>query len=162
VEYFEIYAGPVNSTYGEVFWSSLPEVKLPDELIARFKGKGMAVVGFEADQVRKTPQGDVSVPINVAYNHHYGAMFLGSGSHMEWVPYDPNDNKTKVLTPRPGWDYIAVEHTPSESGLPTHLPFGYSNGGEYRKTYHGVAPPFAQVIESPNRVSIGPMQIDTW
>jgi hypothetical protein len=31
---------------------------------------GMAIVGFEADQVRKTPEGDVSVPINVAYNHH--------------------------------------------------------------------------------------------
>eukprot|EP01043_Picozoa_sp_COSAG02_P075684 COSAG02_NODE_15725_length_1146_cov_1.071633_2_plen_99_part_00 len=61
--------GPVTSTYGEVFWTSLPEVQLPQEIVERFKGKGMAVVGFEVDQVRKTPEGDVSLPINLAYNH---------------------------------------------------------------------------------------------
>ena len=70
VENFTIYAGPITSTYGEVFWTSLPQVRLPDDIVARFKGKGMAVVGFEVDQVRRTPEGDVSVPINVAYNHH--------------------------------------------------------------------------------------------
>ena len=73
VEMFEVHLGPVTSTYGEVFWTHLPSVGLPDELKQRFKGKGMAVVGFEADQVRKGagPNGeDVSVPINVAYNHH--------------------------------------------------------------------------------------------
>ena len=52
VEMFEVYLGPVNTTYGEVFWTHLPSVELPDELKQRFKGKGMAVVGFEADQVR--------------------------------------------------------------------------------------------------------------
>ena len=61
--------GPITSTYGEVFWTSLPEVQLPQEIVQRFKGKGMAVVGFEVDQVRKTPEGDVSLPINLAYNH---------------------------------------------------------------------------------------------
>ena len=84
-----MYAGPVNSTYGEVFWTSLPTVKLPDDIVKRFKGKGMAVVGFEVDQVRKGagPNGeDVSVPINCAYNHHYGATLLGSGSSMKRVP----------------------------------------------------------------------------
>ena len=68
-----MYAGPVNSTYGEVFWTSLPTVELPDDIVKRFKGKGMAVVGFEVDQVRQGagPNGeDVSVPINCAYNHH--------------------------------------------------------------------------------------------
>ena len=30
----------------------------------------MAIVGFEVDQVRRTPEGDVPVPINMAYNHH--------------------------------------------------------------------------------------------
>ena len=48
VESFTFYAGPVTSTYGEVFWTSLPEAKLPDDIIQRFKGKGMAVVGLEA------------------------------------------------------------------------------------------------------------------
>ena len=64
VESFTVYAGPITSTYAEVFWTSLPEVNLPDDIVKRFKGKGMAVVGFEADQVRKGagPNGeDVSV-----------------------------------------------------------------------------------------------------
>ena len=29
----------------------------------------MAVVGFEVDQVIRSPEGDVSVPISAAYNH---------------------------------------------------------------------------------------------
>lgn len=100
VEQFTIYTDPINSTYGEVFWTSLPEVPLPSDIVKRFKGKGMAVVGFEVDQVRKTNTGDVSVPINLAYNHHYGATVLGSGSRMERVPYDPNDGgRTSLLTP---------------------------------------------------------------
>ena len=68
-ESFDIYIGPINSTYGEVFWTGLPETKLPPEIVSRFAGKGMAVVGFESDQVRRGagPNGeDVSVPINVA------------------------------------------------------------------------------------------------
>jgi hypothetical protein len=164
VESFTIYAGPINSTYGEVFWKALPEVNLPADLVARFKGKGMAVVGFEADQVRRGagPNGeDVSVPINVAYNHHYGANLLGAGSHMERVPINPR-TRAMILSPEPGFAMIPVEHAPSPNGLPTNLPFGYSNGGEYRKTYHGVVPPYAQIIESPERIHITPMQIDTW
>jgi hypothetical protein len=162
VEYFEVHAGPITSTYSEVFWTALPEIKLPVELQKRFKGKGMAVVGFEADQVRKTPKGDVSVPINVAYNHHYGANLLGTGSSMKRVPRDPANPRTLGLQPEPGWATIPVEHTPSVSGLPTSMVFGYSNGGEFRKTYHGLPPPFAQVVESPDRVHVTPMQIDTW
>ena len=165
VESFTVYTDPITSTYAEVFWTPLPEVKIPEEIIQRFKGKGMAVVGFEADQVRKGagPNGeDVSVPINVAYNHHFAATLLGEGSHMERVPYDPKDKRTSLFTPEPGWDYIPVEHAPSEQGLPTSVWGGYSNGGEFRKTYHGLAPPYAQVIESPDRFAFTPMQIDTW
>jgi hypothetical protein len=82
---------------------------------------------------------------------------------MERVPYDPDDGgRTTLLTPEPGWDYIPVEHTPSEAGLPTSLWCGYSNGGEFRKSYHGLPPPFVQVIESPHAFSMTPMQIDTW
>ena len=38
-------------------------------LVKRFDGKGMAVVGYETDSVRRTAAGVVSVPINMAYNH---------------------------------------------------------------------------------------------
>lgn len=72
VESFTIYAGPVTSTYGEVFWTALLDSPLPHEIVTRFKGKGMAIVGYEVDQVRRGagPDGeDVSVPINVAHTH---------------------------------------------------------------------------------------------
>ena len=69
VESFDVYVGDVTSTYGEVFWTALPAAPIPADIIKRFKGKGMGVVGFEVDQVRRGagPNGeDVSVPINVA------------------------------------------------------------------------------------------------
>ena len=162
VESFTVYAGPITSTYSEVFWTALPEVNLPDDIVKRFKGKGMAVVGFEADQVRRGagPNGeDISVPINVAYNHHYSASLLGEGSHMERVPYDPKDPRTTLFSPEPGWSYVPVEHSPSPNGLPTSVWGGYSNGGEFRKTYHGLAPPYAQIIESPTKFAFTPMQV---
>eukprot|EP00462_Mataza_sp_D1_P024841 CAMPEP_0175128078 /NCGR_PEP_ID=MMETSP0087-20121206/4735_1 /TAXON_ID=136419 /ORGANISM="Unknown Unknown, Strain D1" /LENGTH=719 /DNA_ID=CAMNT_0016410113 /DNA_START=120 /DNA_END=2279 /DNA_ORIENTATION=+ len=163
VEYFEVYAGPITTTYSEVFWTALPEIKLPLDLVKRFDGKAMAVVGFEADQVRRTKEGDVSVPINIAYNHHYGAMLLGKGSKVERVKRDRNDPTQPAHPgPVPGYVDVAVEHTPSQNGLPTSMVFGYSNGGEFRKTYHALAPPFAQLVESPSTIHITPMQIDTW
>eukprot|EP01051_Picozoa_sp_SAG22_P007668 SAG22_NODE_548_length_9247_cov_14.468080_1_plen_205_part_10 len=57
---------------------------------------------------------------------------------------------------------VPVEHTPSASGNPTHALFDDGNGGEYRKTYHGYAPPFAQLVDSPTTISGSAMQIDTW
>ena len=95
------------------------------------------------DQVRrvKGPDGtltDVSVPINMAYNHHHDAFFTGAGSAMQHVPYDPADtqigpmgraNATHVWMP--------VEHTPSPRGLPTSSHLAAGNGGEYRKSFHG-------------------------
>ena len=58
--------------------------------------------------------------------------------------------------------YIAVEHTVGVGGAPTNLRLGGGNGGEYRKTFHGYAPSYAQIIESPTEMQITPMQIDTW
>jgi len=47
-------------------------------------------------------------------------------------------------------------------GAATSQAFGAANGGEYRMSYHGYAPGYAQVIESPTQMQITPMQIDTW
>lgn len=143
---------------------------MPADIVKRFDGKVMAVVGFEADQVMrkgdKDPYGkvleeEVSVPINVAYNHHYGATLVGAGSSMKKVKTSTllKEGDHRALHPGPdshrGLTNIAVEHTPSASGAPTSFPFGYSNGGEFRKTYHGLVPPFAQLIESPQQVRLG-------
>ena len=104
---------------------------------------------------------DISVPINVAYNHHFAATLLGEGAHMERVRYDRNERRTSLFTPEPGWDLIPAEHALSANGLPTSAWGGYSNGGEFRKTFRGLAPPYAQILESPDRFSFTPMQIDT-
>ena len=87
VEYFEVYSQPITTLYSQVpyppthtmklvrlvqrtrtpvqvWWAPLAPSPLPDDIVQRYSGKGMAIVGFEVDQVRKTPAGDVSVPIS--------------------------------------------------------------------------------------------------
>jgi hypothetical protein len=141
VEYFEVYMGPITSLYSQVsklhatntikprrlimpfsqvWWKQLDDVPLPPELVQRFEGKGMAVMGYEVDQVRRTPEGDVSVPINMAYNHHHDAFFVGKGSSMQKVRYDPKDPTISPMARAdPNFMTIPVEHTPSPLGLPT-------------------------------------------
>lgn len=162
VEYMEVYHGPITSTYGQVFWTTLSN-DLPQDIVDRFAGKAMAIVGYEIDQVRKTPEGDVSVPITLAYNHHHDTAVVGTGSHMETM--DRNDPRIKgrnYVRLDKGKAWVPVEHEPSKKGVPTSAMFSDGNGGEYRKTFHALAPPYAQIVESPQRLSGSPMQIDTW
>ena len=68
-EYFDVYAGPISTRYGEVFWQGLPAVPLPDAIVKRFANKTIAIVGYEMDQVIKAGANnnnteDISVPIN--------------------------------------------------------------------------------------------------
>lgn len=58
--------------------------------------------------------------------------------------------------------WLPVEHSPSGTGMPTSAMMDDGNGGEYRKTFHAYAPPFAQLVESPTVVNGIAMQIDTW
>lgn len=126
----------------------------------------MAIVGIEMDQVRRTPEGDVSVPINMAYNHHHNTMVIGKGASMERVPIDDS----RVVAAQGKWAplsggthvWLPVEHTPSTSGAATSAMFDDGNGGEFRKSIHVYAPPFAQLVESPTEISGIAMQIDTW
>merc|ERR1719402_1198010 len=61
-------------------------VPMDKDLVARFQGKTMAIVGYETDQVIVTEgQPDVSVPITWAYNHHFEAYLSGSLSEMKKV-----------------------------------------------------------------------------
>ena len=53
VEYFDLYSPVIKTLYSQVFWTQLPPVALPAQIIDRFDGKAMAVVGFEINQVRK-------------------------------------------------------------------------------------------------------------
>jgi hypothetical protein len=164
--------GPITHRYSEVFWTSLPETPVPPAIVKRFAGKGMAITGYEVDQVMrkgdKDPYGkvlseDTSVPINMAYNHHHDLSLVGAGSRMEKVPYDPKDpNIPAMMRSDPNFVTMAVEHTPSLLGIPTNAGLHEGNGGEYRKSFHGFASPVAYLVDSPTSVHVLPMQIDTW
>eukprot|EP00462_Mataza_sp_D1_P020249 CAMPEP_0175139606 /NCGR_PEP_ID=MMETSP0087-20121206/11003_1 /TAXON_ID=136419 /ORGANISM="Unknown Unknown, Strain D1" /LENGTH=748 /DNA_ID=CAMNT_0016422649 /DNA_START=31 /DNA_END=2277 /DNA_ORIENTATION=- len=167
VEYFDVYSPPISTLYSQVFWTRLPDVDLPAEIVKRFDGKGMAVVGFELDQVRIGPNGeDIPVPINVAYNHHFESTMLGKNSWVEKIKVQgPSDPRIPPNMghgrPDPEFAYV-VHQQKSDSGLSASQNFGAANGGEVRKSFHGWAPGQAKVIESPQKLSITPMQIDTW
>lgn len=168
VEYFDIYSPLISQLYSQVFWKGLDPVPLPDEIVKRYHGRGMAVVGFEMDQVRKTSSGDVSVPINVVYNHHFESNMVGAKSSLEKVTFDgPDDPRRSEIINKMGHGiplkeaWIVNDHAPDNS-IPTSQSFGGANGGEYRKSFHGYAPGFAQIIDSPQVFHITPMQIDTW
>ena len=68
----QVYSPPISTKYSEVYWTMMDPVPMNKDLVARFQGKTMAIVGYETDQVIVTEgQHDVSVPITHAYNHHF-------------------------------------------------------------------------------------------
>ncbi len=164
-EYFEVYSPTISTLYSQVFWTTLPTVDLPADVVARFKGKTMAIVGFEMDQVRRTPEGDVRVPINVAYNHHFESTMTGNGARMERIELteesmrtDPRvaaamasmdvghrrPNMSELWVVVPDEERDAAARAQGAAGSSSQA-FGAANGGEFRKSYHGYAPGYAQV-----------------
>ena len=95
VEYFDVYSPVINSKYSEVYWTMMDPVPLDKTIVEKFHGKTLAVIGYETDQVMRTEDGDISVPITHAYNHHYCAYMSGSLSEMRQV----TGNKDTSLTP---------------------------------------------------------------
>ena len=176
IQSFDVYSPQISQLYSQVFWKGLPPVDLPPHIVSQFKHKGMAVVGFEMDQVRRVKQKDgtvldVSVPINVVYNHHFESKMIGSAAKFKHLvftgPQDPRLLKVKqqqgphgMASEQSAW--VVEELSPSSSTLPSSQSFGGANGGEYRLSYHGYAPGYVQVLESPTQFQITPMQIDTW
>lgn len=158
-EFFDVYSPEIRTRYSEVYWRMQDPVPLPAYIQDRFNQSIIAIVGYEVDQVRKTPSGDVSVPITWAYNHHYCAWLSGKktklvkskganpelnhGSNERWIPFVENDSDPT-------------------SDIPLNQFFSEGNGGEFRKSYHGYPKGYAQLLESPDTFHISPMQIDTW
>ena len=174
-EYFTVYSPPISTLYSQVFWKGLDPVPLPDEVVKRYAGRGMAVIGFEMDQVIRGAKGDgsddIQIPITQAYNHHFESTMTGVKSRMRKVRFTgPDDPRLAALKarhhghrlPREDEAWVVDELAEGTGGIPTHQAFGGANGGEYRKSFHGYAPGYAQVIDSPEAIQITPMQIDTW
>jgi hypothetical protein len=165
-EYFDVYAGPISTRYGEVFWRGLPKVPVPDAIKKRFAGKAIAVIGYEQDQVMVTgapgenPEKDKSVPIYWAYNHHYVAWLKGAQAEMVQLS---GEDSSITGHPLHQMAYADPSTDPNpDSKIPTSQFFSEGNGGESRKSYHGYPKGMAQLIESVEDFVITPMQIDTW
>ena len=168
VESFDVYSPLISQLYSQVFWKGLPPVSLPKHIVDKYQSKVMAVVGFEVDQVRLNEnQQEESLPITAAYNHHFESTMIGGNARFELAsPDDPRLVELhatmghKLPPHQPYWMVVGDELT--ATGKPTQQAFGGANGGEFRKSFHGYAPGFAQLIESPREIQITPMQIDTW
>lgn len=79
------------------------------------------------DQVEKKPDGDKSVPIYNAYNHHYFGWLMGD--HSEMFKLDkPKDGQTPTY-----WDIRDTADKPKNNTFPTNIVFKENPGGEYRK-----------------------------
>ena len=166
-EYFDVYTPPITSRYGEVYWTLMKPSPIPADIVQRFRNKTMAIIGYETDQVMQTKDGDVSVPITWAYNHHYVAHMTGEKSTL--VEADARTyaggrfaniyQGKKFYAPA---DVDGEENVaPPPAGIPTAQLFSEGNGGEFRKSFHGYPTGYAQLIYSPDTFYITPMQIDT-
>ena len=49
-------------------------------------------------------------------------------------------------------EIVVVGLGPAADGLPTHVATGAANGGEYRKSFHGLPPGYAFALASPSAV----------
>lgn len=171
-DFFDVY-GEVQTKYSQVYWTRNAPVALPPALVERFKGKVMAITGYEVDQVTHSgpekpvgngdqlggfscypscSDGDKSVPIYHAYNHHYFGWLQGADSEMY-----TSDTPTKLPNPT----YTKVRDLPHDHAYPTNIVFKENPGGEFRKSYHGYPAGYAQLLHSPTSWSVEPMQIDT-
>jgi hypothetical protein len=168
-KFFDVWAPEIATHYGEVFWTDQHNQPLPQAIVDEFKGKTIALTGYEMDQVMVTPQGkpgqepekDVSVPINWAYNHHYMA-WMTSAEYTELVTVDalPGDVLAHGASRKNVIRDVIGAPTPAPP-TPTSQMFSEGNGGESRKSFHGYPDGYAQLLFSPTTWHITPMQIDT-
>ena len=159
MEYFDVYSDPITSRYGDVYWTMMNPVKLPQNIIDRFNNKVIAITGYEMNQVIINNGIETPVPITWAYNHHYLAYLLDKNTQLVKVNHtNQNDHGQFNHGAREFWK---VEPNLKRNGIPTSQFFSEGNGGESRQSFHGYPRNTAQLLHSPYYFRIQPMQIDT-
>lgn len=159
MEYFDVYSDPITSRYGDVYWTMMNPVKLPQNIINRFNNKVIAITGYEMNQVIVDNGRETPVPITWAYNHHYLAYLLDRNT--ELVRVNHTNNKDNGQFNHGAKEFWKVEPYLKKNGIPTSLFFSEGNGGESRQSFHGYPRNTAQLLHSPYYFRIQPMQIDT-
>ena len=157
-EYFDVFSPPITSRYGNVFWTVMEPVSLPQNIINRFNGKPMPIVGYEMDQLFLD---NTSVPITWAYNHHYAAYLYESEQQFSVLSHNiPEFDLENPGSQNHGF-HSFVKINDSYGRYPYSQFFSEGNGGESGSSYHGYPSGYAQIIYSPKIFRIQPMQIDT-
>lgn len=154
-----MYSPLISTTYGQVYWTGMDAVPLPDDIVKQFAGKVMAITGYESDQVMRTPNGDVPLPITAAYNHHYTAYVNSKKAVKTPLVADP---RTVGHMDSNGQMWTYTDPNAHEGVAPASAALHEGNGGEFRQSFHGYPKGFAQLVESPEEFVMYPMQIDTW
>eukprot|EP00658_Telonema_sp_P-2_P017566 TRINITY_DN16837_c0_g1_i21.p1 TRINITY_DN16837_c0_g1~~TRINITY_DN16837_c0_g1_i21.p1 ORF type:complete len:697 (-),score=123.62 TRINITY_DN16837_c0_g1_i21:336-2426(-) len=165
-EWIEIYSYNISTQYSEVYWTTQPAIRLPADFVSRFRGKIVALTGYEVDSVRTMPNGtETSVPITEQYNHHHNAYLMGAAAKM--VDVGPGGSRRvpshgglpSRWEPRlqPGTRSAAID---GQQVMQTAFIVD-GNGGEYRKSFHGTAAGFAMLVQDPDHFVLEPMMINT-
>lgn len=163
-EYIEVYSPPIKTQYAEVYWRDAGPVPLPDAFQKRYLNKSVAIIGYEVAVVEQTGSGDVPVPMNSMYNHHFEASIINS-RHVKVVKRQVtpeiarrimSHGRAEILMPEVISEPLGAE---PEASL-VHA-FYMANGGEARLSYKGLPKGYAQVLHSPDTLRLSPMMVDT-
>ena len=135
MEYFDVYSPPITSRYGDVYWTMMDPVKLPQKIIDRFADKTIAITGYEMNQYIIKDGIETQVPITWAYNHHYLAYLLDKNTQLVKVNHT-NSNDHGQFNHGAGelWE---IQPNLKKDGIPTSQFFSEANGGESRQSFHG-------------------------
>ena len=159
-KYVDLYSAPIKSRYADIYWTMLPEIPLPSDLIKEYNGKTMAITGYEMDQVIVHPNGtEESIPCTWSYNHHYVSHLQGANSKMVKTKKNPNYQMYDFSHGPDSYHFVTINK--SLTSMPSSQTFSSANGGESRGSFHGYPYNKAQLIHSPKSFYIAAMQIDT-
>ena len=62
---------PIN-LIAEVYWTRMPPVDLPADIVTRYNSSVMVITGHEVNVVRRgANKSDTDVPCYESYNHHF-------------------------------------------------------------------------------------------
>jgi hypothetical protein len=159
-DYFEVVTEPMHTRYSEVYWSTLPVVPLPADVVAKYKDQYIVISGFEVDvkRINNATGEEESVPVYESYNHHYGPAI--SSSYAEPV-LDEFGQPTGVDHGHGRMMNFRVKdgaNPPADAKLVED--FVHGNGNEHRQIYHSASAGFGQIIYSPGTFYLGAMQIN--
>jgi hypothetical protein len=160
-DYFEVATAEMHTRYSEVFWTSLPSVPLPADVVAKYKDDYIVITGFEVDvkRINNATGQEESVPVYESYNHHYGPAICSSYAEPIFdefgQPTGPDHGHGKTLL------YRVKDGASPPPGAKLAENFVHGNGNEHRQIYHGASAGFGQVIYSPASFNMVAMQINT-